>query len=47
VADDGMALFDGVRKALEEGDGDFLRRDQGPSVGADWHRQAWLATTNG
>jgi len=25
VADDSMALLDGVRKAIEEGDGDFLR----------------------
>jgi hypothetical protein len=25
----------------EEGDGDFLRRDQGASVGADWHRKEW------
>ena len=25
MADDSMALLDGVRKAIEEGDGDFLR----------------------
>ena len=30
----------------EEGDGDFLRLDQGASVGADWHRKEWLTGEN-
>jgi hypothetical protein len=30
----------------EEGDGDFLIRNQGASVGADWHRKEWLTGEN-